>query len=136
MSYILIVDDDAVTRSSVARMLQRNGYITRHAKHGQEALHLYEAEPATVVLLDIIMPDLDGFETLRRLRTLDSKVKVLGMSAGSRFSGNGLLAMARQLGMQLTLHKPFTEAELIATVRKLLGVDSGNPSGSDEARAA
>lgn len=135
MSYILIVDDDGTTRSCVARMLHDHGLVTRQARDGEEAVRHYEAERAAMVLLDIIMPALDGFETLRRLRAIDPKVKVLGMSAGSRFSGNGLLAMARQLGMQVTLHKPFTKDELMAHVRGLLE-DGISPSAPGPSRAA
>jgi diguanylate cyclase (GGDEF)-like protein/PAS domain S-box-containing protein len=65
---ILVVDDIAENRDLLCRRLQRRGYRTAEAKNGEEALRLVDAEKFDLVLLDVSMPGIDGFETLRRMR--------------------------------------------------------------------
>ncbi|HEX2978889.1 MAG TPA: response regulator, partial [Anaerolineaceae bacterium] len=65
---ILIVDDDVETRRLVGLMLHRQGYTTVAAGSGQEAIEVTLSEKPDLILLDIMMPDLDGYEVTRRLR--------------------------------------------------------------------
>jgi class 3 adenylate cyclase len=65
---ILIADDDNVSRKLLRRLLEQDGHSVRAAANGREALELFDAEPIDVVLLDIIMPELDGITTLERLK--------------------------------------------------------------------
>ena len=65
---ILIADDDAVSRMLLTRLLERDGHDVRAAEDGTQALELFSEEPADVVLLDIVMPGLDGVSVLQRLK--------------------------------------------------------------------
>jgi pilus assembly protein CpaE len=67
---ILVVDDDIDTLRLVGLMLERQGYQIIAASTGQQALSLARVEKPDLILLDLMMPDIDGFETLRRLRSL------------------------------------------------------------------
>ena len=65
---ILIADDDAVSRKLLRRLLERDGHEVRAAANGAEALELFAQEPSDVVLLDIVMPEIDGISVLERLK--------------------------------------------------------------------
>jgi CheY-like chemotaxis protein len=67
---ILVVDDDAETCDVLTELLEHHGYATRRAASGAECLATVAREPVTLILLDVVMPGLDGFAVCRRLRTL------------------------------------------------------------------
>jgi DNA-binding response OmpR family regulator len=113
---ILVVDDDADVRGLVRTLLERDGAIVREASDGREALRvLYDVRPDLVVL-DVAMPDLDGWETLERIRDL-SDVPVLMLTAR-----DGELEKVRALraGADDYVTKPFGRQELLARVGALL----------------
>ena len=65
---ILIADDDSISRKLLIRLLEQDGHEVRAAENGAEALELFDEEPSDVVLLDIVMPELDGVSVLQRLK--------------------------------------------------------------------
>src|SRR5919109_1735217 len=65
---ILIADDDIVSRELLRRLLEQDGHVVRAAAHGREALELFRKEASDVVLLDIVMPELDGISVLEELK--------------------------------------------------------------------
>ncbi|MFL5354768.1 response regulator [Archangium sp.] len=74
---VLVVDDDASTRELVSRSLRRAGFSTSEAHNGEDALLKARVSPPTLVVLDLMMPNLDGFEVLRRLRAEKLQVPVV-----------------------------------------------------------
>jgi len=122
MSYILVVDDDDVTRTYLGEVLGNAGYSVKLAAGGKAALEQHQTQPAKLIILDILMPDMDGLETMRELRTRDPGVRVLGVSGiWSRFHQD-YRSVALKLGMLALIDKPFTEEDLISQVRTLAGV--------------
>jgi DNA-binding response OmpR family regulator len=113
---VLIVDDDDTLRSQLRRMVERNGGRCVEAAGGAEALReLYRTTP-DVVLLDVTMPDLDGWKTLERMRDLtDVPVLMLTGRAGELEKVRGLRA-----GADDYLTKPFSQPELLARIDALL----------------
>jgi len=71
---ILVVDDDVDTLRLVGLMLQRQGYTITAASSGNQALTLSQADKPDLILLDVMMPDMDGYEVTRRLRSNPSTV--------------------------------------------------------------
>ena len=69
---VLIVDDNEMNRDVLSRRLQREGYLVSTAEDGVKALSMMSAEAYNIVLLDIMMPDMDGFETLTNMRNLNN----------------------------------------------------------------
>jgi DNA-binding response OmpR family regulator len=113
---ILVVDDDADVRGLVRTLLERDGAVVREAVDGREALRLlYEVRPDLVVL-DVSMPDLDGWQTLERIRDL-SEVPVLMLTAR-----DNELEKVRglQSGADDYVTKPFGRQELLARCGALL----------------
>ena len=88
------------------------------ASNGNEGLQLYRANPTDLVIMDVLMPEKDGFETIVELRRKYPNVKIVALSGGSRIKGNSYLLIASKLGAQQTLPKPFNPEELLSTVRE------------------
>lgn len=116
---ILVIDDDPAVRSVVRRTLERVGYIVLEAENGAAGLTTAAARPIDLVITDIYMPDVDGIETIQRLREKDPTRLILAMSGGSDYA-RGSLEDARLLGADATLPKPFGPAQLRDAVAALL----------------
>jgi DNA-binding response OmpR family regulator len=114
---ILIVDDDAGIRDSLASFLARSGFETRQAVDGQQALELIEQSRPDLVVLDVLMPRLDGREALRRLRRQGNWLPVILLT---QVGEAGERAMALEEGADDYLNKPFEPHELAARIRAVL----------------
>jgi DNA-binding response OmpR family regulator len=113
---VLVVDDDADIRLLLEELLRHAGYDVTTASDGRAALRAFHAEPADLVVLDLSMPELDGFETLERLRDL-SDVPVIMLTARS-----GEIDKVRgfRAGADDYVVKPFGRQELLARIEALL----------------
>lgn len=117
---ILVVDDDKhVPRLSKAT-LEREGYEVLVAADGMEALDTIERERPDLILLDIAMPNMDGFETLRRLKSTPSTVAIRIVIVTAR-DADADITRAWQAGADGYLIKPFAPAEMVGMVRTALG---------------
>lgn len=81
MSEVLLVDDERIQRESLAVVLRRNGYGVRVATNGLEAVELFRAMRPHLVLLDVMMPHMDGYETCREMRRIDRETPIVFLSA-------------------------------------------------------
>ncbi|MBQ8973943.1 MAG: response regulator transcription factor [Clostridia bacterium] len=113
---ILVADDDKNVHMSLSPYFRREGYEMRSAKSGAEALRLIREEPVDVVLLDIMMPDLDGFEVCREIRAI-SKVPIIMLSAKGE-ECDKLLGL--ELGADDYITKPFSPREVVARLKAVL----------------
>ncbi|CAN5628838.1 response regulator transcription factor [soil metagenome] len=114
---ILVVDDEAAIREALERALRLEGFVVDLAEGGTVALERLAAEPPDVVVLDVVMPDLDGIEVTRRLRGAGSRVPICILSARDEVADRvaGLRA-----GADDYLVKPFALEELTARLHALL----------------
>ena len=110
---VLIVDDDKLTRWSVSRVLTRAGYQVKEAATAADGLAAIAGDRPDAVLLDIVLPDGDGFSALRRIQETHPRLPVILITAhGSEETAR----MARDLGARGHLIKPCNPAELCATL--------------------
>jgi DNA-binding response OmpR family regulator len=116
---VLVIDDDSAMRSTIRRILERDGHQVSEAENGDKGLKLFRAEGADVVVTDLIMPDKEGIETILDLREEAPDLRILAMSGGDDL-GSGRLDDAQALGADAQLAKPFTVDDLRKTVRALL----------------
>jgi DNA-binding response OmpR family regulator len=113
---VLVVDDDEDLRFLLAELLRGAGYGVETADDGRAALRAFHANPCDLIVLDLSMPDLDGFETLERLRDLsDVPVILLTARSGEIDKVRGFRA-----GADDYVVKPFGRQELLARVEALL----------------
>jgi CheY-like chemotaxis protein len=114
---ILVVDDDKQVRATIARSVAALGYDVREAESGRSALAIVEAERPTLVILDFMMPGLDGAETAREIGKIDEGIPVV-FSTGHA----ALRALRNAAGEAASvLEKPFTLEELDQLIRETIG---------------
>ena len=117
---ILVVDDEAGIRAMLDFVLTRHGFEVAQAKNGTEALQLYKEGEFDLVITDLIMPDKEGIETILEMRGLKRPIRIIAISGGGRMDQNMHLNLARSVGADRVMAKPFMPEELIATINDLL----------------
>jgi DNA-binding response OmpR family regulator len=120
MARILLTDDDDAFRRMLQLTLTRMGHTVVEAHDGAQALKKFEAQPVDLVIMDLIMPEKEGLETIREFRKNRIAVKILAVSGGGRIDARDMLTIARQFGADHVLAKPFSNAELTAALKLLL----------------
>ena len=101
-------------------MLELRGYKVELGKNGAEAIELYSLIRPDVVLMDLFMPVMNGFDALFFLRQDYPEAKLIAMSDGEGKMGADALSEARAVGAQRTLEKPMRQRALLATIGELL----------------
>ena len=114
--HVLLVEDDAVLADGLSRVLQHHSMVVDVVGNGAQADVLLQRIEVAVVVLDIGLPGIDGFEVVRRLRSRDSQVPVLLLTARDAIEDR---VRGLELGADDYLVKPFATAELVARIRAL-----------------
>jgi len=114
---ILVVDDDVRIAASIRRSLTYDGYQVDVVHDGTSAIDAVRANPPHVIVLDLMLPGMDGLEVCRRLRTVGDNVAVLMLTARSTVTDR---VTGLDAGADDYLVKPFAHEELLARVRSLL----------------
>jgi DNA-binding response OmpR family regulator len=113
---VLVVDDDGDVRALVAELLERAGYIVMQAPNGREGLHLFFERRPDLIVLDVSMPELDGWATLERIRELSDVPVVMLSALGAELEK----VRALRSGADDYITKPFGRQELLARVESVL----------------
>lgn len=128
MKSILVVDDNPPFLRALERMLSASGeWMVSTARNGSDAVRLAAHRTFDLVVTDIFMPDKDGYELIGALRKLTPATKIIAMTGGGERMDVGFLKVARKLGASETLAKPFSEEELLRSIRRLLGPAGATP---------
>ena len=120
MSQILLVDDDDGLRKVLRITLERMGHQVTEARNGKEALTAYEQVAPDLIITDLIMPEMEGIETIMRLKKSHPDAKIIAMSGGGRVKATNFLVAAEELGAATTLAKPFTSDQLARAIQETL----------------
>jgi YesN/AraC family two-component response regulator len=120
MTYILIIDDDTVTRLSLRRVLEDAGYDVSEAANGREGVRIFQHTHPDLVITDILMPEQDGLEVIQELLRMAPAVKIIAISGGGQYGGFDYLEVAQRLGAQRMLRKPFAPHVVLEAVQALL----------------
>jgi DNA-binding NtrC family response regulator len=117
---ILVVDDDASIRRTLQLLLSRAGYDVVQACDGSEAVRLWRSGGGDLVITDLHMPEKDGIQTIIELLSHSPGTRIIAMSGGGQTKRLDLLGNVSLLGSVLTIEKPFTLDEMLATVNQAL----------------
>lgn len=120
---ILIVDDNTAFRRSLEVVLKAEGFDVIGADDGVAAMERFREQEFALVLLDIVMPKKEGFETLEEMLTLRPDQRVIVMTGGNRWVSHFYLDSALERGAAAVLGKPFRMDAMLAEISKLLGTD-------------
>jgi len=120
MTRILIIDDDIQILKMLRKTLEREGHEVIDAADGNKGLRLYREDLTDLVITDIVMPEKEGIETIIDLRREFPEAKIIAMSGGGQIEAESYLSMAKRLGAQRTLTKPFQNEELLEAIEALV----------------
>ena len=117
---VLLAEDEANIAESITFLLERAGFEISVEKDGRKALDAVMADAPDVLVLDVMLPGLDGYEILRKLRAdrRGESLPVLMLTAKGQREDR---EMALKCGADLFITKPFSNAEIVSAVRKLAG---------------
>lgn len=116
MASVLVVDDEPIVREVVCRYLERDGYTVFEAADGEAALELIAEQSPSLVVLDVMLPGVDGLEVCRRVRA-DSSVPIILLTARGEETDR---IVGLELGADDYVTKPFSPRELAVRVRTVL----------------
>lgn len=118
---VLIIDDEPFVRGVLEKALRKEGYGVRSAVDGKDGLSLLTNHAFRLVITDIFMPDMDGYEVIMRINAKTPKPQVLAISGGAINLAGEALRTAKLLGCRAILAKPFDLPEIYAAVHSLIG---------------
>jgi len=114
---VLIAEDDVITLDAIDACLRSEGFSTLLARNGREALQLWEKHRPDLVCLDIMMPEINGYEACRRMRASDQSTPIIFLSAKNEEID---VVVGLELGADDFIRKPFGRRELLARIRSAL----------------
>jgi CheY-like chemotaxis protein len=137
LAKILIIDDDSAVRATVQLVLERAGHSVVTVGDGRKGVALFETEDFDLLFLDIFMPGMDGFETMRLVHQRRPLIPIVVVSGNpitpDSIAGPDFLTMATKLGAVSSLQKPFKPAALLAAVANSLESAKSSSSSSTAA---
>ncbi len=117
---VLVVDDDDIFRGYVGTLLEMEGYDVLQAHNGFKALDVLRHEPVDLVVTDLIMPGMEGLETILHLQKDRSDLPIVAMSGFPGLDGEQYLKSALQFGARAAFSKPFDSIEFLETVTEIV----------------
>ncbi len=140
MASILVIDDDPAVRTTIKLILEREGHAVAVAPEGRAGLAMLDADGISLLICDIFMPGMDGFETLREVRKHRPELPVIVISGSTSIfdsleNAPDFLAIAIKLGAVRGMRKPFRPNDLVDAVRDCLGGEAEARDHREGARA-
>jgi|TARA_Y100000031_G_scaffold86706_1_gene95382 CheY-like chemotaxis protein len=120
MVRVLVVDDEEPARFTIRNILEAAGHEVDEAENGNEAISSQTANPFDLIIIDLIMPEKGGVETIIELKRDYPDLKIIAISGGGRTKKLNFLKQAYKLGADKPLAKPFSEDELLECVNDCL----------------
>ncbi len=128
MANVVVAEDDVEMCRFIVKILEREGYTVSEAHDGEEALRLVGSGSVNVLVLDLMMPKVDGFEVIRRLR-MDERTKDLPIVVCSALPRKSLPEQEKAVlaGVVAHISKPFDVKEFLFKVKEAVGGTNGHP---------
>jgi two-component system, chemotaxis family, chemotaxis protein CheY len=120
MAKILVIDDDVIVRETIAQILEERGHQVLSAEDGKRGVAAFRTGRPDLVITDIIMPEQEGIQTITEIRRLAPQAKIIAISGGGRIGNTDFLKIARHLGANDVIAKPFDPDDLVSRVDRCL----------------
>ncbi|MCE2510116.1 MAG: response regulator [Alphaproteobacteria bacterium] len=120
MSKVLIIDDDQNIRTLLRVVHEAGGYTVTEAQDGNMGVREAQKNQPDLAIVDILMPEKEGIQTIHELKNSLTDARILAISGGGRKGEAGFLQLAKKMGADEVLAKPFGVKELTETVQALL----------------
>ena len=120
MARIIVIEDEELVRYTLKVTLESVGHQVFEACNGREGLAVIDREPCDMIITDIIMPEMEGIETIAAIRSRFADLPIIAVSGGGRIGNMDFLKAAQELGATTILPKPFEPDELINVVDRFL----------------
>ena len=117
---ILVIDDDDFVRGMVCNALRKENFLVEEAQNGNEGVSKSRSFKPEVVITDMLMPDKEGIETILEIKAVNKDIKVIAMSGGGASKNMTFLEMAKKVGAEQVLSKPFKPSAMIEAIRSVL----------------
>jgi CheY-like chemotaxis protein len=127
MAKILLVDDDVILLQNLERILSFAGYECLGVTSGAEAVARYGDFQPDTSLIDVWMPDMDGFETMKLIRAAEPNSRIIIFSGNAVFNDRPMGVVAQELGANAAAEKPFDALELRDLIARVVGAEAGAP---------
>jgi len=127
MAKILIVDDIEYIQKSLVKLLNSEGFDSTSVSNGHDAWDIIQNEHYDLIITDIMMPKMDGFEFIENIRSMNQprgEVPILAMSGGNKTIKSDLALDLAKESVDMILKKPFGKADLVEAVNKILSQES------------
>jgi len=121
MPVILLVDDQENVREMIKTSLVRNKYTVLEASNGKEAITRFKPAVIDLVITDILMPEEDGLKVIMKMKEIKPELKIIAISGGGKAGPNNYLNLAKALGADVALTKPFSVNILLIKIKELIG---------------
>lgn len=133
-NFILIVDDDKDTRNIIRTILNAKGYETKEASNGKEALALVKDEIPQLILLDLMMPEMSGYDVITHLKLNPNTQKTPVIMLTAKVENEDILAGYNEYAVDYYITKPFTPKHLINGIELILGSHKIEENKPEEAK--
>lgn len=117
---ILIIDDDELIRLTCRNILKKIECEVIEAENGVQGLAQFKKEHPSIVITDLLMPDKEGLETISEIKGSDKSVRIIAISGGGSTNNMSFLNIAKLMGADIILKKPFKPDELLGAIKTLL----------------
>jgi len=122
---ILIVEDEKDLREMLKVSLTRKRFNVFEAENGKDAITHFKPAVTDLVITDLIMPEEDGLKVIMKLREMKPSIKIIAISGGGKAGPGSYLSLAKALGADVILSKPFSVNDMISHIEELLFVEQG-----------
>jgi len=126
MPRVLIIEDETELREMIKTSLIRRKYTVMEAVNGKDALTHFKPSMTDLVVTDLIMPEEDGLKVIMKLKEIKPSLRIIAISGGGKAGPGGYLNLAKALGANAVLSKPFSINDLISKIEELLVPEQQN----------
>lgn len=130
MTRILIIDDDRFVRTSIRAVLESAGYEVQDTGDADTGIASQKEHPFDLAIIDLIMPQKEGLETIRELKADFPDLPIIAISGGGEIVRKNFIEAAQLFGAGATLEKPFGGDDLLGTISTLLAHGNGSTNAA------